>query len=130
MESGTAGRLAKVASRQTLRLVHRGRRSGKDYEVTIWFMVDGDTVYLATANQARGWVRNVRVNPHVTLKIGSESFQGEIERLDSPPDRERVLAMVRRKYWIGAPYLWLAQTLAALGLVKDSSETFRVKISP
>jgi hypothetical protein len=26
--------------------------------VTIWFVVDGDTVYLATANASRQWVRN------------------------------------------------------------------------
>jgi len=31
------------------------------YQVTIWFMVEGETVYLATANRKRQWRRNVAV---------------------------------------------------------------------
>jgi hypothetical protein len=48
-----ADRLAAVADRSTLRLTHHGRRSGTPYAVTIWFMVERDTVYLVTANRAR-----------------------------------------------------------------------------
>ena len=47
-----ADRLAQVANTATLRLMHHGRRSGTPYEVTIWFMVEGETVYLATANRS------------------------------------------------------------------------------
>jgi len=31
------------------------------YEVTIWFMVEGEAVSLATANRKRQWPRNVAV---------------------------------------------------------------------
>ena len=58
-------RLAAIASRSTCRLTHRGRKTGRPYQVTIWFVVDGDTVYLATANATRQWVRNVRATPAV-----------------------------------------------------------------
>ena len=46
------GRLAHGASASTLRLTHYGRRSGTPYEVTIWFMVERGTSYLATASRS------------------------------------------------------------------------------
>ena len=52
MTTTLAARLAPVANTSTLRLTHYGRRSGMSYQVTIWFMVEGETVYLATANRS------------------------------------------------------------------------------
>jgi len=69
-------RLDSVAKRQTVRLTHYGRKSGKPYEVTIWFAVDGDHVYVGTANVNRQWVRNVQKTPQVKLTIGGEMFEG------------------------------------------------------
>ena len=51
MTTTLADRLAPVANISTLRLTHYGRRSGMPYK-TIWFMVEGETVYLATANRS------------------------------------------------------------------------------
>ena len=50
MESNALRRLKRVAGRQTTTLTHYGRKSGKPYEVTIWFVLKGDKVYLGTAN--------------------------------------------------------------------------------
>jgi hypothetical protein len=44
--------LAQVADASTLRLTHYGRRSGMSYQVTIWFMVESEAVYLATADRS------------------------------------------------------------------------------
>jgi hypothetical protein len=52
MTTTLADRLAQVANAATLRLTHSGRRSGMPYGVTIWFMVEGEAVYLATANRS------------------------------------------------------------------------------
>ena len=41
MNKELAHRLTPVASASTLQLTHYGRKSGKPYEVTIWFMVEG-----------------------------------------------------------------------------------------
>jgi len=69
-------RLKAVAGRQTLTLTHYGRKSGKPFNVTIWFVVDGDKVYIGTANVNRQWVRNVQKTPQVRLSIGAETFDG------------------------------------------------------
>ena len=63
MESNVLTRLKRVAARQTVTLTHYGRKSGKPYDVTIWFVVDGDKIYIGTANVIRQWVRNVQKTP-------------------------------------------------------------------
>ena len=63
-------RLNRVAKQQTVRLTHYRRKSGKAYEVTIWFAAEGDRIYLQTANVNRQSVRNVQKTPRVRLSIG------------------------------------------------------------
>src|SRR3990170_604344 len=72
-------RLARVGRKSTCRLTHYGRKSGRPYEVTIWFLVDGDTVYLTTMNMQRQWTRNVQANSRVLLRVGGETFAGDVE---------------------------------------------------
>jgi deazaflavin-dependent oxidoreductase (nitroreductase family) len=116
MAQGTvAGRLARVAKKQTVRLTHHGRKSGKPYEVTIWFLVDerrdasgdgdGETLYLVTMNMNRQWTRNVQVRPDVALKIGSEQFSGKVTLVSDPAEKVKVLSLVKRKYWFVRPFL-------------------------
>ena len=89
MESEIASQLARVASYQTLRLTHRGRKSGKRYEVTIWFVVDRDAIYL-NGNIDTQWPRNLQANPEITISIGQAIFHGKAHLVTEPPDRERI----------------------------------------
>jgi len=59
MESTELARLRRVDERRTTRMTHYGRKTGKPHEVTIWFVLDGDRLYIGTANVNRQWVRNV-----------------------------------------------------------------------
>jgi deazaflavin-dependent oxidoreductase (nitroreductase family) len=122
--TSTAARLAALADRPTCRLVHRGRQSGTPYEVTIWFMVEGDVVYLATARRTRQWVRNVEAKPAVTLRIGSDTFAGVVERLHDRVHERHVMDLVARKYWYVRPFIGLAR-LAGFDPTPDAS--FRLR---
>lgn len=95
-------RLARVANASTLRLTHYGRRSGEPYDVTIWFAVDGDAVYLSTMNRRRQWTRNVRARPEVGLAVGGERFTGHVTPLDASQSRH-AYELLAAKYWI----VWL-----------------------
>lgn len=54
-------------SGKTLRLLHRGRESGRCYEVTIWFVrVDG-SLYIGALDDRRAWVRNLRANGEAVI---------------------------------------------------------------
>lgn len=104
-----ADRLATISSHSTCRLTHRGRKSGKPYEVTIWFVVEGDTVYLATANASRQWVRNVQANPEVSFEVGGETFTGTSQRVHDAAEQRHVMDLVVSKYWYLAPIVALVR---------------------
>jgi deazaflavin-dependent oxidoreductase (nitroreductase family) len=121
-----ADRLAAISGHSTCRLTHRGRNSGKPYQVTIWFEVDGDAVYLETANAKRQWVRNVQANPQVSFAVGGETFTGTSERVREAAEERRVTDLVAAKYW----YLWPFVALARLlGYDPKPDASFRVRLA-
>jgi len=81
------------------------------YEVTIGFMVEGKTVYLATANRKRQWPRNVAIRPEVKLQIGNETFTGRVEAITDRATIEHVTDLIAAKYWYTWPYVVLARLL-------------------
>jgi deazaflavin-dependent oxidoreductase (nitroreductase family) len=94
MADDLATQLKRVAGNQTLQLVHQGRKSGKSCEVTIWFMVEGEAVFLVTSNSDRQWVRNILVRPGVTLRAAGQSFTGKAEPISDEAGRAHVMALV------------------------------------
>jgi deazaflavin-dependent oxidoreductase (nitroreductase family) len=100
-------RLASVASRSTTILTHYGRKSGKPYRVKIWFTVDGDHINLQTMNMDRQWTRNVLANPKVSLQIGEEVLDGEATRVTDPVQMRRIVELMKKKYPLARPYLWV-----------------------
>ena len=57
MELNALTRLKRVAGKQTTTLTHHGRKTGNPHEVTIWFVLDGDRLYIGTASVNRQWLR-------------------------------------------------------------------------
>jgi deazaflavin-dependent oxidoreductase (nitroreductase family) len=102
-----AARLARLDRTKTVVLTHHGRKSGKAYEVRIWFLADGDHVYLATQNMERQWTRNVQANPKVSLRIGNDVLEGEVTPVSDPGEMKRVVELMKKKYPIARPYLWI-----------------------
>src|SRR6266851_3684445 len=129
MDSNGVARLKRVAGTQTLTLTHYGRRSGKPYDVTVWFAVDGDKILIGTANVNRQWVRNVQKTPRVRLSVGGERFEGEAHFLAERAEHERAMAAIRRKYWIYRPLIALGQILTAIGVMRDKTGAFEVVLA-
>ena len=122
MESTELARLRQVAGKQTTRLTHYGRKTGKPHEVTIWFVLDGDRLYIGTANVNRQWVRNVQKTPQVKLSIAGENIDGTAEY-------ERAMPAIRRKYWMFRPIIELGRFLATIGLMRDKTGSFEVLLA-
>ena len=129
MESNALTRIRRVAGKQTVVLTHYGRKTGKLYEITIWFVVDGDKVYIGTANVNRQWVRNVQKTPRIRLAVGGERFEGEAHFLAERAERERAMGAIRRKYWIYRPLIALGQILTAIGVMRDKTGAFEVVLA-
>ena len=129
MESTELARLRRVAGKQTTKLAHYGRKAGKPHEVTIWFVLDGDRLYIGTANVNRQWVQNVQKTPQVKLSIAGENIDGTARFLTDRAEHERAMAAIRRKYWMFRPIIELGRFLAALGLIRDKTGSFEVLLA-
>jgi deazaflavin-dependent oxidoreductase (nitroreductase family) len=114
-----AERIAKISAYQTLTLTHRGRKSGRSYEVVIWFVVDGDRIYLRAANANGQWARNVMANPKVSIRVGAESFAGTAHPVDAA-GRAKVAKLAQSKYWYALPLILAARLLEAFGLIGEN----------
>jgi deazaflavin-dependent oxidoreductase (nitroreductase family) len=129
MESTAVARLRRVARKQTTRLTHYGRRSGKPHEVTIWFVLDEDRLFIGTANVNRQWFRNVLKTPKIKLSIGGEVFDGNARFLTDHAEHERAMTAIRRKYWMFRPIIALGRVLTALGMMHDNTGSFEVTLA-
>jgi len=129
MEPNVLTRLKRVADKQTTTLTHYGRKTGKPHEVTIWFVLGGDRLYIGTANENRQWVRNVQKTPKIKLSIGGEIFDGDARFLTDRAEHERAMAAIRRKYWIFQPLIALGRVLNVIGLMRDNTGSFEVSLA-
>ena len=128
MDANALARLKRLAGKPTLILTHYGRKSGKPYEVKIWFVVDGDKVFIGTANVEHQWVRNVQKNPRIKLSVGGEKFEAQARFLDDPAERDAALAAAGRKYWMYSPVFALGKMLTAIGLMRNTTGAFEVTL--
>jgi deazaflavin-dependent oxidoreductase (nitroreductase family) len=126
VDATTAQRLAKIASLHTIVLTHYGRKSGKPYDVTIWFVVEGDRMFLGTANKTRNWVRNIMVKPSVVIKAGNENFIATVSEIVDASMHDHVLNLVQRKYWYAAPVMMVGRMLQNFGILAANTGTFEV----
>jgi deazaflavin-dependent oxidoreductase (nitroreductase family) len=97
--------LQSVANEQVLYLTTMGRRTLLPREIEIWFIVRGESFYLfAETGEAAGWVKNVRRNPRVVVRIGQHRIDATARVLDRQDDRElwdQAAAIADRKYGWG-----------------------------
>src|SRR5438067_794587 len=78
-----------VADKRALYLTTIGRRTGLLREIEIWFVLYRDRFYLfAETREAAGWVKNIRCNPQVTVRIGEQQISAMARVLDREADHE------------------------------------------
>ena len=101
----TCANLESVADKQVLYLTTVGRRSGLPREIEIWFVLWCDRLYLfAETREAAGWVKNIRRNPKVMVRIGERRSDATARVLDRHMDCklwDQVAAIANRKYGWG-----------------------------
>ena len=55
-----------------------GRITGKPHEIEIWFGMIGETIYLLSGGgDESDWVKNMRVQPKVKVRIATRKFTGQ-----------------------------------------------------
>jgi deazaflavin-dependent oxidoreductase (nitroreductase family) len=98
----TSTSLMSVVDEHVLYLTTVGRGTGLPREIEIWFVVWCERLYLfAETREAAGWVKNIRRNPNVTVRIGEWHSDATARVLDRYTDRklwDQVAAIALRKY--------------------------------
>jgi deazaflavin-dependent oxidoreductase (nitroreductase family) len=86
------------SKKKTLVLTHYGRRSGKPFEVKIWFAsVDGE-LWIGSLDQDRNWVRNVRHSGRARVAFDNEAFDVRCQFLDEEATQRRYFEAIALKY--------------------------------
>jgi deazaflavin-dependent oxidoreductase (nitroreductase family) len=97
--------LESIVDQSVLHLTTVGRRTGLPREIEIWFVVQCGRLYLfAETGEAAGWVKNIRRNPKVTVRIGEWHIDATARVLDPRTDHklwDQVAAIANRKYGWG-----------------------------
>jgi deazaflavin-dependent oxidoreductase (nitroreductase family) len=84
------------AEPQYLYLTMVGRRSGRPREIEIWFTRHGACYYLVAEHGERAqWVRNLRAEPAVRVRVGDRTFAARARVVDA--GAEPVLAQAVRQ---------------------------------
>lgn len=80
-------------------LTTRGRMTGADHEIEIWYARDGSTLYLlAGAGERSDWVRNLQVEPAVRVRIDGVTHAADGRVVTDPDEDRHARTVVFQKY--------------------------------
>jgi deazaflavin-dependent oxidoreductase (nitroreductase family) len=103
--SMSSARFESLAGEQVLHLTTVGRVTGRPREIEIWFILCREKFYLfSEQGAAAGWVKNIRRNPNVSIRIGERRTKAVAKVLDYRTDRQlwdEVQVIANRKYGWG-----------------------------
>lgn len=93
-----------------------GRRTGAPHTIEIWYAREGDVVYLISERgEASDWVRNLLVDPVVTVRIGEATWRARARPVRDGGEKERAGRVIAARYqgWVEGDVLpaWLARAL-------------------
>ena len=98
----------------------RGRRSGTPHTIEIWFGLAGNSLYLLAEGRERAdWVRNMRADPKVTVKVQDVTFDAAarfVEDRDEEEAARRILAAKFQDWTEGTPMSDWARTALVIAL--------------
>lgn len=103
-------------------LTTTGRRTGRAHTIEIWFGRDGDapTLYLLSGGgDSADWVRNGRVAPQVSVRVGDTTHAARFRLVDDPEEDALARRLLLDKYDVDGELAdWGRRSLAvALDLV-------------
>jgi len=91
--------LAQLARPDFCYVTTTGRVTGRPHEIEIWFGVDGRTLYLLSGGGDRSdWVRNMRAQPSVKVRIGKDTLSGMAREVSDKEEDALARRLLAAKY--------------------------------
>src|SRR3989442_1677336 len=95
-----AGSVESLASEDFCYVTTTGRRTGEPHTIEIWFGSENEaTIYLLSGGGDRSdWVKNLRANPSVHVRIGDREWEGNARLVEDEDEEARVRRLLASKY--------------------------------
>lgn len=89
-----------LAGEQYCYLTTRGRVSGNPHTIEIWFVLEGETLYMMAGDGTKAdWVRNLQRTPEVRVRIAARHFRGDARVVAAASEEDaRARRMLVEKY--------------------------------
>jgi deazaflavin-dependent oxidoreductase (nitroreductase family) len=92
--------LADLKKQEYCYLTTKGRVSGKPHRIEIWFGVDGDSIFLLSGGgEGSDWVKNLKVNSKVEVRIAKQHFAGAAQVVDNADIDAMARRLLAAKYY-------------------------------
>lgn len=76
-----------------------GRRTGRPHTIEIWFGLAGSSLYLLSGGGERSdWVRNLRANPAVTVRLGDRELSATARLVAEEAEEAMARRLLAGKY--------------------------------
>jgi deazaflavin-dependent oxidoreductase (nitroreductase family) len=103
MSSATLGEKEKLkrelARNEEIELTVVGRKTGRKSSRPVWFVVEGDRLYLLPVTGSDSeWFRNILKNPRITISVAGEKAEFTAEPVQDPNIVASVVDKFREKY--------------------------------
>ena len=90
--------LSNLAQEEYCYLTTTGRVSGRPHEIEIWFGTQNNTLYLLSGSERSDWVKNLRNDPAVTVRIGNHNVAGIARVVSDKQEELRARYLISEKY--------------------------------
>jgi deazaflavin-dependent oxidoreductase (nitroreductase family) len=91
--------LAALADSEYCYLTTTGRRTGEPHEIEIWFATAHGVVYMLSGRGDRAdWVRNLRADNRVLLRIGDHTWRTAARTVVDPQEEATARRLLAAKY--------------------------------
>jgi deazaflavin-dependent oxidoreductase (nitroreductase family) len=88
-----------LESTREIELTVTGRKSGREISIPVWFVRDGDKLYLVPVNgSGSDWYKNVLKTPTVRLAAGQAQLTATAAPVTDPARVGEILDKFRAKY--------------------------------
>jgi deazaflavin-dependent oxidoreductase (nitroreductase family) len=88
-----------LSSTEEIEITVTGRKSGRKISFPIWFVLEGDTLYLLPVTGSESdWYKNILQNPTMTVAARGMEVTVNVEPITAPDKVQEIVEKFRAKY--------------------------------
>jgi len=87
--------------------------------VTLWFVPEGERIYLAGGEANPQWCRNLRVNPAVEVEVAGRRLAGRARVVDEPAEAAAIRDRFAHRYLLARLSRWFGGYTRSVAVVVE-----------